>query len=47
MISAVLAFVPAAAPATDAVTLSMAFIVLGAVAFLVSSLLMWPEAAQA
>jgi len=47
MISAVLAFVPPSAPAAEVVTLSILFTVLGAFAFLIGSLLLLPEAAQA
>lgn len=47
MLSAVLAFVPPAGMAAEAVTLSIVFTVLGAVAFLIGALLLWPEAAQA
>jgi hypothetical protein len=43
MVSAVFAFVPPQTPSLDAVTLSAAFTLLGAVAFLISSLLMLPE----
>jgi len=45
MISAVLAFVPPAGPASEVVTLSILFTVLGAAAFLIGSLLLFPEAA--
>jgi len=47
MISAVLAFVPPAAPAAEVVTLSILFTVLGAAAFLIGALLLLPEAAPA
>jgi hypothetical protein len=47
MLSAVLAFVPPAGMAAEAVTLSIVFTVLGAAAFLIGALLLWPEAAQA
>jgi hypothetical protein len=47
MISAVFAFVPPGLPNVDAVTLSVAFTLLGAIGFLVGSLLMLPETAAA
>ena len=45
MISAVLAFTPPGGPAAEVVTLSILFTVLGALAFLIGSLLLLPEAA--
>jgi hypothetical protein len=43
MISAVFAFVPPAAPASDVVTISIGFTLLGALGFLIGSLLMLGE----
>lgn len=45
MISAVFAFVPPHRPSLDSATISVAFTLLGALAFLVGSLLMLPETA--
>ena len=46
MISALFAFVPPRLPSFDAVTVSVAFTLIGAVGFLIGSLLMLPETAQ-
>jgi hypothetical protein len=46
MISAVFAFVPPRLPSFDAVTVSVTFTLIGALGFLIGSLLMLPETAQ-
>jgi len=46
MASALLAFVPRAAPDADVVNLSLLFTTLGAIAFLGGSLLMLPESVE-
>ena len=46
MISAVFAFVPPRLPSFDAVTVSVTFTLIGAIGFLIGSLLMLPETAQ-
>jgi hypothetical protein len=45
MISALFAFVPRSSPSVDAVTISLSFTLIGAIAFLIGSLLMLPETA--
>jgi len=45
MISAVLAFFYPTSPGFDVVTISLAFTLVGAIAFLIGSLLMLPEMA--
>jgi hypothetical protein len=45
LVSALFAFVPPTSPGADAATISVAFTLLGALGFLVGSLLMLPEAA--
>ena len=46
MISAVFAFVPPRLPSFDAVTISVTFTLIGAIGFLIGSLLMLPETAK-
>ncbi|MDJ0573594.1 MAG: hypothetical protein QNJ65_00325 [Xenococcaceae cyanobacterium MO_234.B1] len=46
MLSAVFAFVPPRVPSFDAVTISVTFTLIGAIGFLIGSLLMLPETAK-